>query len=71
MNSKNKPKSEVLYQKLGNVWYLFSTANDGEVIFTTLPDGVDPKTTELELYEVIEKRSEKAPAPRKNPEIAA
>lgn len=51
-------ESEVLFQKLGNVWYAFSVVND-ECIYSALPDGIDPRTTKLELIEVIDEHLKK------------
>lgn len=44
---------EVLFQKLGNTWYIF-TEVAGEMVYSALPEGMDPHSTNLELYEVIE-----------------
>lgn len=44
---------EVLFQKLGNTWYIFAEI-DNEVVYSTMPEGMDPYTTKLELYNVIE-----------------
>ena len=46
-------ENEVLFQKLGNTWYIFTEINE-ELVYSALPDGMDPKTTKLELYSVIE-----------------
>lgn len=46
-------ESEVLFQKLGNSWYVFSEV-ENDVIYSALPEGMDPRTTKLELFEVIE-----------------
>ncbi len=51
-------QNDVLFQKLGNVWYIFAEI-DNEVVYSTMPDGMDPYTTKLELYEVIEEHMEK------------
>ncbi len=54
MNESQKSKEvDVLFQKLGNTWYVFSEV-DGDVVYSALPDGVNPKTTKLELFEVME-----------------
>jgi hypothetical protein len=45
--------NEVLFQKLGETWFVFSEVN-GEVIYSAMPKGIDPKSTKLELYQVIE-----------------
>ncbi len=51
-NVKNLVK-DVLFQKIGNTWFIFSEVNN-EVVYSFMPQGMDPKTTKLELYEVIE-----------------
>lgn len=45
--------TEFLFQKLGNTWFIFAEV-ENEMIYSTLPEGMDPRTTDLELYEVIE-----------------
>jgi hypothetical protein len=57
MTSAKKP-NDVLFQKLGSTWYVFSEI-DNEVIYSTLPEGVDPHSTKLELYHVIEDHMQK------------
>ncbi len=49
---KNNVK-DVLFQKIGNTWYIFSEVNN-EVVYSVMPAGMDPKSTKLELYEIIE-----------------
>lgn len=44
---------EVLFQKLGNTWYVF-TETENDVVYSCLPEGMTPHTTKLELFEVIE-----------------
>jgi len=54
-NSK-KTKSQVkdvLFQKIGNTWFIFSEVNN-EVVYSVMPQGMDPKDTKLELYNIIE-----------------
>ncbi len=51
-------EKEVLFQKLGNTWYIFTEIND-EVVYSALPHGMDPYTTKLELYDVIENHMKK------------
>jgi hypothetical protein len=55
--SKNTPANDqeqpVLFQKLGDQWFIFSEIAN-EVYYSQMPDGIDPRTTSLELYEVIE-----------------
>lgn len=50
---KQMQKQKVLFQKLGNTWFIFSELNN-EVIYSAMPEGMDPRATKLELYEVIE-----------------
>ncbi|MCT4643173.1 MAG: hypothetical protein N4A33_12860 [Bacteriovoracaceae bacterium] len=50
--------NEVLFQKLGPTWYIFTEIND-EVVYSAMPDGMDPRTTKLELFEVIEEHMKK------------
>lgn len=71
INSKNEVTSEVLFQKLGNTWYIFTEVN-GETVYSAMPEGMDPKTTKLELYDVIEEHMRKVSTqPRfKNAEVA-
>lgn len=45
--------NEVLFQKLGASWYIF-TEISGDIVYSVLPEGMDPYTTKLELYNVIE-----------------
>ncbi len=49
---------EVLFQKLGSTWYVF-TEIGSEMVYSVLPTGMDPRTTKLELYDVIEKHLKK------------
>lgn len=67
----NEITKEVLFQKLGQTWYIFTEIND-EVVYSAMPDGMDPKTTKLELFDVIEEHMKKvATHPRYNsPEVA-
>ena len=62
-------EKEVLFQKLGETWYIFTEINE-EVVYSCLPEGMDPYTTKLELYEVIEDHMEKV-AKHRMPETAA
>lgn len=50
--------AEVLFQKLGNTWYVF-TEIGSEMVYSALPTGMDPRTTKLELYDVIEEHMKK------------
>ena len=74
MNTTTQHKNkDVLFQKLGNVWYIFAEI-DNEVVYSTMPEGMDPYSTDLELYEVIENHMErvsKINKGKKSPEAAA
>ena len=50
---------DVLFQKIGNMWYIFTQIKD-DIFYSALPEGVGPRTTDLEIYEVIEKHKEDA-----------
>ena len=54
----NELETEVLFQKIGHLWYVFAEVQD-EVIYTALPIGVDPHNTSTELFEIIEDHIEK------------
>lgn len=54
----NTQANEVLFQKLGTTWYVFSEVK-GDMIYSALPDGMDPHTTKMELFEVIEEHMTK------------
>lgn len=59
MNTKSRTiQNEVLFQKLGTTWYVF-TEVASEMVYSALPSGMDPHTTKLELYEIIEDHMEK------------
>lgn len=49
---------EVLFQKLGQTWYIFTEINE-EVVYSAMPEGMDPKSTKLELFDVIEDHMKK------------
>lgn len=72
-NSKKVTPSvkDVLFQKIGNTWFIFSEVNS-EVVYSVMPEGMDPKTTKLELYEIIEEHMTKvANHKRRSPEAVA
>ena len=58
MNTTTQTHNEVLFQKLGATWYIFTEVNN-EVIYSAMPEGMDPKTTKLELFDVIEEHMKK------------
>ncbi len=67
---KNTVK-DVLFQKIGNKWFIFSEVNN-EVVYSVMPEGMDPKTTKLELYAIIEEHMTKvAGHKRRSPDAAA
>lgn len=51
--SNNESMNEVLFQKLGATWYIFTEVNS-EFVYSAMPEGMDPRSTKLELFEVIE-----------------
>lgn len=65
-------ENEVLFQKLGNTWYVFTEIEEN-FIYSALPDGMDPRTTKMELFEVIEDHMNKVSEhyKKRGPEIAA
>lgn len=68
--TKNSVK-DVLFQKVGNTWFIFSEVNN-EVVYSVMPQGMDPKTTKLELFEIIEEHMTKvASHKRRAPEAVA
>lgn len=58
-------EKEVLFQKLGSTWYVFTEVNN-DMVYSALPVGMDPKTTKLELFEVIEEHMMKVAKHTKN-----
>ncbi len=63
-NSNNNSKKskdqlkDVLFQKIGNTWFIFSEINN-EVVYSVMPQGMNPKETKLELFEIIEEHMTK------------
>jgi hypothetical protein len=51
-------ESDVLFQKLGCVWYAFSEIDD-QIIYSALPKGICPKTSNLDLVNIVEKHLKK------------
>jgi len=61
---------DVLFQKIGNTWFIFSEVNN-EVVYSVMPQGMDPKSTKLELYNIIEDHMSKiASHKRRGPEAS-
>ena len=52
-SSRTQATSEVLFQKMGATWFVFTEVS-GDMIYSALPEGMNPHTTNLELFEVIE-----------------
>ena len=46
-------ETEVLFQRLGGKWYVFSQIEE-DFIYSALPNGIDPRSTKLELFNIIE-----------------
>jgi len=68
---QNQITKEVLFQKLGKTWYIFTEVNE-KVIYSAMPEGMDPRSTKLELYDVIEDHLKKvAEQPRFKAERSA
>lgn len=57
-NTANEITKEVLFQKLGQTWYIFTEINS-EVVYSAMPEGMDPTKTKLELFDVIENHMKK------------
>lgn len=51
--TSSNQKHEVLFQKLGATWYVFSEVKN-DLIYTAVPEGIDPYQTTFDLIEVIE-----------------
>jgi hypothetical protein len=75
-NSNNNSKKtadqvkDVLFQKIGNTWFIFSEVNS-EIVYSVMPQGMDPKSTKLELYNIIEEHMAKvASSKRRSPEAS-
>lgn len=63
-------ENEVLFQKLGTTWFIF-TEIQGDIVYSQLPEGMDPYNTKLELYDVIEDHMTKVSKHQRRPESAA
>ena len=68
-NNKSNVK-DVLFQKIGNTWFIFSEVNN-EVIYSVMPTGMDPRTTKLELYQVIEDHLTRVASHKRSGEVSA
>ncbi len=63
---KSEIESSILFQKIGAKWYIFSEHDTG-VIYSEMPPGLDPRSTKLELYNVIEEHLEKVKSRSRRP----
>ncbi len=63
-NTVQNSVKDVLFQKIGNTWFIFSEVNN-EIVYSVMPAGMDPKTTKLELYEIIEEHMSKVAGTKK------
>lgn len=63
-NTVQNSVKDVLFQKIGHTWFIFSEVNN-EVVYSVMPAGMDPKTTKLELYEIIEEHMTKVAGNKK------
>lgn len=71
MSTSTHFESDVLFQKLGNTWFAFTEVNE-EMVYSPLPAGLDPRSTKLELYDIIEEHLQKVAAKSaRKPEVAA
>lgn len=61
---------EVLFQKLGHTWYAFTQVGE-DFVYSALPEGINPKDTKIELFEVIEEHMDKVAKTYKNNDVAA
>ncbi len=52
-NKNSSITSDVLFQKVGTTWYIFAEVNN-EFVYSAMPEGMDPRETKLELFNVIE-----------------
>ncbi len=69
-NTVQNSVKDVLFQKIGNTWFIFSQVNN-EVVYSVMPAGMDPKTTNLELYEIIEEHMTRVAGSKKRaPEVS-
>lgn len=69
-SAKSNIVKDVLFQKIANTWYIFSEVN-GDLVYSVMPEGMDPKSTKLELYEIIEEHLTKVAASQKRRHLEA
>lgn len=51
-------ESQVLFQKLGDTWYAF-TELEQDIVYSALPAGVDPRSTKLDIIEIIDEHMQR------------
>ena len=51
-------EGNILFQKFGSIWYVFCQLKD-ELLYASLPLGVNPRQDKVKLFEVIHKISKK------------
>lgn len=71
--TNTQSQSEVLFQKVGNTWFVF-TEISGDMVYSALPQGMNPHSTKLELFQVIESHMSKVAKHNKGkrkPELTA
>ncbi len=64
-NQTRNDQKDVLFQKIGNTWFIFTEKN-GELIYSVMPEGMDPRTTKLELYQIIEEHMDRVGGQKSN-----
>lgn len=64
MSDQSLKTREVLFQKMGNNWFIFSEVNN-EMIYSMLPLGMNPHETKLEFYTIIENHLSKVSEQKK------
>ena len=69
-NENNIIESEVLFQKLGRTWYIF-TEIENEFVYSAMPEGMDPRSTKLELFEIIEDHMKKVATHPRNATVGS
>jgi hypothetical protein len=68
-NNFRTHETEVLFQKMGQRWYIFAEINN-DVVYSVLPEGMDPYSTKLELFDIIEEHMQRVSKINKR-EVAA
>ncbi|MBL6989148.1 MAG: hypothetical protein ISR65_05195 [Bacteriovoracaceae bacterium] len=58
MTTNKMKESQVLFQKLGDTWYAF-TELEQDIVYSALPAGVDPRSTKLDIIEIIDEHMQR------------